>query len=255
MADQPSKRAERDAARDARVAAEQADASRAARLRRMQILGAVAGLVVAAIAVIAIATGGADSKKPPGDVAGVAATNTFLRGLQVNGDTLGDPKAPVTLVEYVDLQCPICKAYSQQVMPTIVDEYVRTGKVRLQTKVVSILGDDSTKAQRFASGVQQQNELPFFTHLFFENQGEENTGYVTDAFLRKIATAVPGLDVDKVFADQSGPAAAKVVQAADAVGINSTPTFKIGTSGGALRDINIDDGPQAIVDALNAATK
>lgn len=255
MSPQPSKRERRDAARANRLDEEQAADARAARKRRLAILGAIAAAVVVAVVVIAVATGGGDSGDPPEEVQGVAATQAFMRGLETDGDTLGDPKAPVTLVEYADLQCPICKAFSQEVLPPIVDQYVRTGKVRLQLKVVAILGEDSVRAQRFSAATEMQDKLWFFTHLFFENQGEENSGYVTDDFLRRIGSATPGLDVDKAFTDQDGAIATRIVNTANRAGIDSTPTFKIGTSGGALREIDISDGPQAIITALQEATR
>jgi protein-disulfide isomerase len=255
MSPQPTKRERKDAAREARLQQEQAESSRAARTRRLQILVGVVAGVIAVIAAIAIATGGGKSKKPPASVAGVANTKAFVGGLKQKGNALGDPKAPVTLVEYVDLQCPICKEYSQQVMPTIVDKYVRTGKVRLEQQVVAILGPGSVKAQGFAATTVAQNRLWSFTHLFYENQGEENSGYVTNAFLNKIAAATPGLSAKQADAAVGSAPAQKLVDAADAAGVNSTPTFKIGTSGGTLTEINIAGGPQAILDAIDARTK
>jgi protein-disulfide isomerase len=255
MSPQPSKRERREAAREERLKQEQAEASRDARNRRLQILGGVAAGVVAVIVIIALVTGGGDSKKPPSQVTGVARTQEFVSGLQQKGNALGDPKAPVTLVEYMDLQCPICKEYSQQVIPVIVDKYVRTGKVRLEGQVVAILGPGSEKAQGFAATTPAQNRLWSFTHLFYENQGEENSGYVTDAFLNKIAAATPGLNAKKADAAVGGAAATHVVNTANSANINSTPTFKIGTSGGAMTEIDISNGPQAIADAIDAKLK
>jgi protein-disulfide isomerase len=254
MSPQPTKRERKEAAREARLESEHAESARATRNRRIQILVGVVAGVVAVIAVIAIATGGSSSKKPPASLS-TANTKQFVAGLQQKGNALGDPKAPVTLVEYVDLQCPICKEYSQQVMPTIVDKYVRTGKVRLEQHVVAILGADSVKAQGFAATTVPQNRLWSFTHLFYDNQGEENSGYVTDAFLNKIAAATPGLNVKEADANVGGRSARKIVATADAAGINTTPTFKIGTTGGRMTQVDITSGPQGLADAINARVK
>ena len=252
MSPQPTNRERKEAARQERLKAEQADSSRAARNRRLAILGGVLAAVLAVIALIVVATGGGDSKDPPAEVQGVAATEKFVAGLKQNGNALGDPKAPVTLVEYVDLQCPICKEYSDQVMPQIVDNYVRDGKIRLEQQVVAILGPDSEKAQGYAATMVAQNALWSYTHLFFENQGEENSGYVTDEFLSKIAAATPGADAAMADAAVGGAAATKIVNTADSAQVNSTPTFKIGTTGGAMTEIDITQGPQAIADAIDA---
>ena len=255
MSPQPTNRERKEAAREARLEQERSESSRAARTKRLQILGGVVVAVVAVIAVIAIATGGGDSKDPPSQVSGVAKTKEFVSGLDQKGSVLGDPKAPVTLTEYMDLQCPICKEYSQQVIPVIVDKYVRTGKVRLDGQVVAILGPDSEKAQAFAATMPAQNSLWSFTHLFYENQGEENSGYVTDDFLNRIASATPGVDAKKADAAVGGAAATKNVNVANSAQVNSTPTFKIGTTGGVMTDVDISGGPQALLDAIDAKLK
>jgi protein-disulfide isomerase len=43
--------------------------------------------------------------------------------------SLGDPDAPVTVVEYMDVECPFCQRYTQTVFPKIVKNYVKPGKV------------------------------------------------------------------------------------------------------------------------------
>lgn len=43
--------------------------------------------------------------------------------------SLGDPEAPVTVVEYMDVECPFCKRYSRTVFPKIVENYVKPGDV------------------------------------------------------------------------------------------------------------------------------
>lgn len=255
MSPQPNKRERRDAARAARFESEQAATASEARKRRLLILGGIAAAVVAVVVVIAIATGGGDSGEPPDQVQGVAQTKAFVAGLDQQGSTLGDPKAPVTLTEYMDLQCPICKEYSQQVLPVIVEKYVRPGKLRLDGQVVAILGADSEKAQEFAATTPAQNRLWSFTHLFYENQGEENSGYVTDEFLNKIAAATPGLDAKEAAAAVGDAAATKVVNVANSARVDSTPTFKIGTTGGAMTEIDISNGPQAILDAIESKVK
>ena len=99
---------------------------------------------------------------------------------------LGDPDAPVTVTEYVDLQCPICAEASKQTLPTLINDYVKTGKVKLQARTLSFLGPDSVRAAKVAAGAQEQGRLWAFLETFYASQGTENSGYVTDDFLREV---------------------------------------------------------------------
>ena len=86
-------------------------------------------------------------------------------------------------------------------LPAIVDEYVRPGKVKLDFRGLAFLGPDSVKALRISLAAGLQNKLWEVVGLFFENQGAENSGWVTDDLVDEILAEVPGLDADKVKAD------------------------------------------------------
>ena len=111
---------------------------------------------------------------------------------------LGDPDAPITVTEYVDLQCPVCASAAKETLPTLIDDYVRTGKVKLQARTLSFLGPDSVRAAQVAAGAERQGRLWAFLETFYAAQGPENSGYVTDDFLREVAQAA-GVDADKAL--------------------------------------------------------
>src|SRR5262249_44807657 len=92
-------------------------------------------------------------------------------------------------MEYLDLQCPICKAAFSQILPGIVNDYVRPGKVKLQARTLHFIGNDFTRAAQVAAGAQAQGRLWPFVEAFYVFQGRENSGYVTDSFLRGVARA------------------------------------------------------------------
>ena len=107
----------------------------------------------------------------------------MLAGIPQSGIYLGSPSAPVRLVEFADLQCPFCREYTLQTLPQLVQDYVRSGKVRMEFRDLAFLGKDSVTAGRHAAAAGEQNKLWNFIDVFYFNQGEENSGYVTPSFL------------------------------------------------------------------------
>ena len=191
--------------------------------RLLAALGASAVLVAAGIAVSA--SGGAKpAARPPSRRA------PLFRGIPEHDGVLGDPRAPLTLTEYVDLQCPICAEASKQTLPWLVENYVRTGKAKLELRTLHFIGPDSERAARVAAGAERQGRLWPFVEAFYAAQGGENSGYVTDGFLRSVAKAA-GVDAGKALAAADGEFALRGSSAADAdatrLGVNSTPTFTV----------------------------
>lgn len=164
-----------------------------------------------------------------GRPAGVDRAQSLLHGIPQSGVTLGDPNAPVELVEFADLQCPYCAAANTALLPPIIHKYVRTGQVKLTFRNLDFLGPDSVAAARAAASMAQQSHLWDFVDLFFENQGPEGSGYVTDAYVQKLMAAVPGVDAKRAMAERSDPAvSASVAQAqaeADRLDVKGAPAF------------------------------
>ncbi|MDA0185778.1 DsbA family protein, partial [Solirubrobacter phytolaccae] len=227
-----NKRELREQRRAHRQALEAAEAAKGTRRRRFQILGA--GLVTAIVVVIVAAVVSTSSNGSPSTSDGSLTRSTVVDGVQEANGVLGDPNAPVTVTEYVDLQCPICAEASTTVLPTLINDYVKTGKVRLQARTMHFLGPDSVKAARVAAGAQQQNKLWSFIETFYANQGTENSGYATDDFLEQVATTA-GVNADAAmkYADTNDAEAALTTanQDAQAIGADSTPTFTITKNG------------------------
>jgi protein-disulfide isomerase len=208
--------------------------------RRLAQLGAVLFLAVAVVVIALVISGSGDNgpKKKPGEiVAGQTESREMLAGIPQDGITLGDKTAKVTVVEFADLQCPYCKDYSLQTLPRIVQDYVRSGKVKLEFRTLSFLGPDSVSSAKFAAGAAQQDRLWNFVDVFYFNQGPENSGYATDQFVRKISSAIPGLDADaaKAYGDGQGQSALdEANQLATKYGVTGTPTLVVGRTGGTM---------------------
>jgi protein-disulfide isomerase len=237
------------AARQHRLTLE-ADRERAARRRRrVTLLALAAGAALAVVAVsVALSRGGAE---PPVET---AAASTTMAGIPQDGISLGNADAPYTLVEFADLQCPFCGVYGRDVLPTVIDRYVRTGQVRLELHVLTFLGEDSVRAGRVAAGAAAQGRLWSFTDSFYANQGAENTGYVTDAFLRATAGSA-GVDLAAAQADPGADAVLQRAQAeAERLQVAGTPSFFLRRGDGDLEPVTVDDmTPAAFTTALDDA--
>jgi protein-disulfide isomerase len=232
-----SRKEQREQARAEREARESAERAKAQRNRRVLQLGAaLAAAAVIVVVAIVISSSGSDKKggSSKGDAAGTSQSAQLLKGIPQTGTTLGSPEAPVTLTEFADLQCPFCRDYTISQFPSIVGKYVRTGKLKMVFKNYAFIGPDSLTAARAAEAAGNQNKLWNFIEVFYNNQGTENTDYVTDAFLTKIAKGA-GVDPTKMLADRQDPkidtAIAKAQQDAQKAGVNSTPTFLVQKAG------------------------
>src|SRR4051812_16345162 len=106
-------------------------------LRRLPLLIGVFGAAILIVVIAAaVSTHHADeATKPKAAVPGRDVT-TILRGIPQKGMSLGDPNAPLVLVEFADLQCPYCKQFAATSWPNIVQRYVRTGKVRMELRLL-----------------------------------------------------------------------------------------------------------------------
>ena len=252
----PTRKEQRDQARRERMAREQAEAAKAARKRRFVRLGAVLG-AAAVVVVILVAvsssgggkSAGSSSASSSAPVAGAKASSALLAGIPQKGLVLGNANAPVRVLEFADLQGPFCRDYSLSVMPGLVQKYVRTGKVRMEFNTLAFIGSDSVRMGRVAEAAAQQNKLWNFADLVYHNQGTENTGYADDAYLRRIAGAVPGLDANKAMSARDSAAVTAALKTAESnaskSGVNETPTFLVGR-GSSFKAVDAAGLPAAI---------
>ena len=212
-----------------RLEAEQADAERRKRLIRYGAAAFFTAVVVVGVLIV-VSQSGSDTG---GDttIEGADRINAELAGLPQDGITLGDPKASVTITEYGDLQCPVCAAFAAQVMPDLISNEVEPGNARIEFKNFNIIGPDSEDAAKAALAASKQGRYWQFIDLFYANQGAENSGYVTDAFLDAVAEGAGVADLDQFNADRDDPALAQQLAAvqdeAASLGLNATPSFVV----------------------------
>ena len=213
----------------------------------------IAAVALAAVLVGASQVGTGDAKVEPAP----ALERSLFAGIEQHGSALGSPKAPVTLVEYADLQCPYCAQWARETLPTLVDDYVRTGRLRIVFHGLAFIGPDSDKALRTAIAAGRQNHLWDLVHGLYVHQGAENAGWVGDGLVTEIADGVRGLDgaelLDDRWASSVEPELKRAAAAAEAAGVKGTPAFQLGPTGGRLELVQLGSlGPEAIVPAIDA---
>jgi|SRR5215218_9655775 len=212
-------------------------------------------VLVAAAAALTVATLAAVGR--PASSANEPARARFA-GVPQRGISLGRPDAPVTVVEFADLQCPFCAQYARDVLPAVVDRYVRPGRVRLELRVLAFLGPDSVRAGRVAAAASAQNRLWSFADAFYRDQGAENSGYATDAFLRRVLSKVGGVAVERAMTERDSRATDGVLVDARRVAahlrVASTPSFYARRGSGPLRALELTGlTPEAFAAALEGA--
>jgi protein-disulfide isomerase len=207
--------------------------SRSGNDRRTLLLvfgGVLVAAAALAVALVLVSRGGDDGGGSETTTSS-AARPRQLAGIPQEGITLGDPSAPA-LIEYADLQCPYCGEFARNVLPSVVDEYVRPGKLKLVFRGLAFIGADSTKALQAVYAAGEQGRLWDVLEGLYEVQGAENSGWVTDDLLRGVGAGVQGLDVDRWLAQTDSAAVRKEFVAASEGatrhGVNSTPTFFLG---------------------------
>ena len=108
---------------------------------------------------------------------------------------LGRPAAPITLEYFGDLECPVCRAFTVGALPSVIEKWVRSGELKVEYRSLETATREPEvfRAQQVAAlAAGTQNRLWNFVETFYHEQGEEDTGYVTESFIQGIASRCPG---------------------------------------------------------------
>jgi len=233
-----SGRRDREARREERLEREaQADADER-RQRMIKVASAAVFLAIVAVAVLIVISQSGSSGGDAENVQGEADVERLLDGIPQQGTVLGQAGAPVELREFADLQCPFCKAYSEEVLPQVIENQVRNGEAKISFRNFTIIGPESTPAGAAAIAAGEQGRGWNYIELFYRNQGAEGSGYVTDEFLTAIAKGAGVKDLAQWNKDRKSKAVLREVEEttaeAERLGFGGTPSFAIegpGTSG------------------------
>lgn len=212
----------------------------------LAIAGGVLAVIVVAIALALVFTGGSSGGKLPagtpavGNCAtsglpGCAEVASLFKGIPQHGLYLGSPFAKAQMTIFIDLQCPFCQQYETTVMPTLIKKYVRTNKVRIKVMPWAFIGPDSTRGQKAMFAAAEQNKAWNFAEVLYLNQRTENTGWLNDSMVAQAAASVDGLNVTKLWTDRNSSAISKqiadVAAQAQIDKVSGTPTVFVGKNG------------------------
>jgi protein-disulfide isomerase len=174
-----------------------------------------------------------------GSLPGAAEANNLFKGIPQQGLTLGDPKAPVTMEMFIDVQCPVCDDYEINHLPGVVKQYIKDGKVQLHLKPWAILGSQSHSGRLGLIAAADQNKAFQYAKVLYDNQRTEDTGWLTGQEMATIAASVDGLNMAQWRDDTNGSAAKATASAVDKLAnqnnLTGTPSILIGPTGGALQ--------------------
>jgi len=210
-----------------------------ARLKR-----ALAVLAVPLAAALGAAACDRADAPPAAEVSAAEGRETveLLAGIHQEGIALGDPDAPVTLVEFADLECVHCRTFAIEVLPELIRRYVREGKVRLELRTLAFVSEGSVEAARMAAAVGLQDRMWHFVDLYFRSQ-EQPAAPATDRSLRRVAEALPEVDAARAMVQRSSPDVTRQLAAAEEQArrfdIQGTPAFLIGRTGEAPRRLDL----------------
>jgi protein-disulfide isomerase len=175
-----------------------------------------------------------------GALSGATEVRTLFKGIPEHGLTLGSPFAPATLTEFIDLQCPVCQDFETTMLPTLIQKYVRTGKLKITMQPWDILDrtaseHDSARGQAATIAASLQNKAFQFAEMLYLNQGTEDTGWLTERMVALAAASVDGLNPSQVLAKMSSSTVTGTVSAVDhragVAGFDSTPTLLLNKQG------------------------
>lgn len=167
--------------------------------------------------------------------------SALVDGIPQNGNILGHQTAPITLQVFGDLECATVKLFAVSLLPAIINNFVRRGVLRIQYRSMKTDTENprvflNQQAAALAAG--KQDKMWNFIETFYYEQGPEYTGYVTDDYLRGIASQVSGMDIARWGAERHRSGLTKQVisddSAARHLGFHDTPSFLIGTTGGRM---------------------
>jgi protein-disulfide isomerase len=226
-----SDKRERERRREERLREEAEAGSQERRARLLQLGAGAVFLVIIAVVVLIVVNSSSGGSGGDTKLEAVATVDGLLNGLPQQDLTVGDSKAPVELIEFGDLQCPVCKAYSEEMLPPLIEGEVKQGRAKITFRNFTIIGPQSVPAGAAALAAGEQGRGWNYLEIFYRNQGTENSGYADDEFLTAVAKAAGVKDIAAWNKARAGTKITgevkKTTEEAQRLGFTGTPSYAI----------------------------
>ncbi len=252
-----SNKREREKRREERLQAESKVDTGERRTKLLQIGAGAVFLAIVAVVVLIVANSGGDDGGDAQNLQDVAAVDSLVNGIPQKELVLGKPSAKVELIEFGDLQCPVCKAYSEEVLPQVIESKVKNGEAKVVFHNYTIIGPQSVPAGAAALAAGAQKRGWNYLELFYRNQGEENSGYADDEFLTAVAKASGVKDIAQWNSDRKKYTnkVKETTEQAQTYGFTGTPSFAIrGPSSNGVELLGTPSTPEEFEEAIDKAS-
>ena len=155
---------------------------------------------------------------------------TVSKLIEGGSPVLGDPNAPITILEWGDYQCTFCYKFHQETLNKIDEEYIKTGKVKIIFKDFPLNGPDSKLAAEATYCAHDQNKYWQYHNQLYENWAGERTGWITRESLSGFAKTID-LDIvefNKCLDENKYENKINLIyEFGNEIGINATPSFLV----------------------------
>jgi len=199
------------------------------------VAGITVAVVIGAIAIFASTQFGSETVNL--DMGRTHGTVSTAMGSPI----LGNPSAPITIVEFGDYQCERCYQWFHTTKPALVKDYIDTGKANLIFVDMALLGRDSPIAAQATYCAEDQGRYWEFHDILYNSQENIDNGWANSERLKAFAFS---LDFDmELFSSclDSGKYSKRVqynISEARKNGATGTPTFFIVNSDGEQQKIS-----------------
>ena len=154
---------------------------------------------------------------------------TATKLIENGSPMMGDPSAPITILEWGDYQCTFCFRFHESTLKILEDDYIDTGKVNLVFKDFPLNGPDSILAAEASYCAEEQGKYWEYHDEIYTNWAGEKTGWITRGSLTTFAESVEMPDINEFHEcmnlQRHQQRVLDLEQFGREIGVDATPSF------------------------------